>query len=489
MNSRFARLSYRTHGLARWRALLLALLGLLLGACEQPDRLDRIQAGGELIVATRVHPSVYHPDEPQAKGLEYELLTRFAERLGVRLRLVVADDLPTLLDDIRTGRVHMGSAGLTVTERRRRSLRFSRPYLSIRTQLVYRRSGRRPKDLGDLGDGKLVVLAGSSHEESLRAVKAHARPQLQWSAIAGTDSQALLEMVADGRFAYTLVDSNELSLARRKLPELQPAFSLGRSDRLAWAFPAFGDTSLLHAANRFLHDQQTSGRLRELVGRYYRDGVTAESIAERDFLQHIPERLPKYELLFRRAAQQTGLDWRLLAAVGYQESHWNPKAVSPTGVRGIMMLTQAAAKDLEIDDRDDPEQSILGGARYLRQMMAKIPDRIPEPERLYFALAGYNVGFGHLEDARVLTERQGGDPDRWKEVKQRLPLLRKKKYYKTLKHGFARGSEPVVYVENIRRFYELLVWHSNDRLHQTPIPPVAEALVPPSSAEPQVETR
>ena len=458
--------------------LLTALLGLALGACEQPSRLSRIQAGGELIVATRIHPSVYQPDDDGSMGLEYELLGRFAETLGVRLRPVVSPDLETLLDDIRTGRVHMGSAGLTVTERRRRSLRFSRPYLSVRTQLVYRRSDPRPGDLGDLTRGPLVVLAGSSHEELLQRAKAERRPGLDWVALEGTDSHALLEMVDDGRFAYTLADSNELSLARRTLPELRPAFSLGRPDRLAWAFPAFGDASLVRAANRFLRRERASGRLAELVARYYDEGETARSIAERDFMQHIGERLPRYELLFRRAAESTGLDWRLLAAVGYQESHWDPHAVSPTGVRGIMMLTQAAAKDLEIEDREDPQQSILGGARYLRRMMEKIPERIPEPERLYFALAGYNVGFGHLEDARVLTQRQGGDPDSWEDVRQRLPLLREKRYYKTLKRGFARGNEPVIYVENIRRYHELLVWHSNDRPHQTPVPPVAEALEP-----------
>lgn len=472
MVSRLARLSYLR---LRSRIALLGLVAILCAGCDQAAKVERIKAGGELVVATRIHPGVYFPDGEVNRGMEYELLSRFADQLGVTLRLVVPPNLESLLDDIRTGRVHMGSAGLSITKRRLRNLRFSRPYLSIRTQLVYRRNERRPTDLGDLGQGELVVLADSSHEELLER-RRRDYPQLNWRPISDSDSYALLQSVAEGRADYTLADSNELSLARESLPLLQPAFSLGRPDHLAWAFPRFGDASLVRAANRFLRQQQENGELGELIGRYYQDEILPESIAERDFLQLIAERLPKYELLFRQAAEQTGLDWRLLAAVGYQESHWNPKAVSPTGVRGLMMLTRAAARDLKIKDRNDPKQSIFGGARYLRQIEEKIPERIADPQRLYFALAGYNIGFGHLEDARILTQRQGGDPDNWGDVKQRLPLLRKKKYYKTLKRGFARGNEPVVYVENIRRYHELLVWHSNDRLHQTPIPPLADAL-------------
>ena len=123
-----------------------------------------------------------------------------------------------------------------------------------------------------------------------------------------------------------------------------------------------------------------------------------------------------------------------------------------------MMLTRTTAEQMDVSDRNDPRQSILGGARYLRVVEKKIPKRIDPVNRLWLTLAGYNVGFGHLEDARILTERDGGNPDIWLEVKQRLPLLAQKKYYSTVRHGFARGNEPVNYVDNIRNFYELLVW-------------------------------
>ena len=175
-------------------------------------------------------------------------------------------------------------------------------------------------------------------------------------------------------------------------------------------------------------------------------------------MRQIRERLPALRDYCESAAEEYALDWRLLAAVGYQESHWNPDAVSRTGVRGIMMLTQRTARQLGVTDRVDPEQSIFGGARYLRDMEARIPERIEQPDRLWLALAAYNIGFGHLEDARILTEIRGGDPDRWVDVRESLPLLTQERWHSQTRYGYARGYEPVDYVENVRTFFEILLW-------------------------------
>ena len=156
--------------------------------------------------------------------------------------------------------------------------------------------------------------------------------------------------------------------------------------------------------------------------------------------------------------------------MGYQESHWRANAVSPTGVRGLMMLTHATAKQLGVRDRTNPKQSILGGARYLQSLIRRLPERISGEDRLWLAIASYNVGMGHVEDARVLTERQGSNPNLWHQVKRRLPLLRQKRYYRTLKYGYARGNEPVTYVDNIRYYYDMLTWYEQhpEALAKTP---------------------
>jgi membrane-bound lytic murein transglycosylase F len=151
------------------------------------------------------------------------------------------------------------------------------------------------------------------------------------------------------------------------------------------------------------------------------------------------------------------MDWRLLAAIGYQESYWNPQAVSPTGVRGLMMLTQPTAKHLGVSNRVDPGQSIDGGSHYIRTLIDKMPSPIKEPDRTWMALAAYNVGINHLEDARMITRRRGRDPNRWKDVKESLPLLSRRTWFKKTKHGYARGIEPVRFVTRIRAYYDVLV--------------------------------
>ncbi|MCW9016578.1 MAG: transglycosylase SLT domain-containing protein, partial [Kangiellaceae bacterium] len=142
--------------------------------------------------------------------------------------------------------------------------------------------------------------------------------------------------------------------------------------------------------------------------------------------------------------------------------------------RGMMMLTLRTAKQLGISNRLDPKQSIEGGAKYFRKVKKRVPDRIVEPDRTWFALAGYNVGWGHVEDARIITQQQGADPDKWSDVKERLPLLQKKKWYKKTKHGYARGAEPVRYVTNIRRYYDVLVWLDEEQMDPLPDTPESE---------------
>lgn len=449
--------------------LFLLAAALLLGGCEQPSVLERVQASGELLVATRWSPASYFQGPQGPAGLEYDLITRFADELGVAARFVHPQPLRQLLSELRRGRVHMAAAGLTVTPEREQTLRFSRAYQTVTQQLVYRRGNYRPKELSDLGDGMLEVVADSSHAENIARQLGTGRPQAQWRAAPEYTSEELLARVNDGALAYTVMDSNELALNRRYYAHVEPALDISAPEDLAWAFPDWPDDSLVEAADAFLQRMADDGTLQRLLEHYYGYVGRLQFVDKREFQRHLAERLPVYQPHFEEASALVDLDWRLLAAVGYQESHWDPQAVSPTGVRGIMMLTNDTATHIGIGDRADPRASILGGARYLRQIEAKIPDRIPEPDRLWLALAGYNIGFGHLEDARVLTQRQGGDPDRWAEVKKRLPLLSKKCYYSTLKHGYARGREPVRYVENVRNYYDLLVWHTNNARRQAQV--------------------
>jgi membrane-bound lytic murein transglycosylase F len=185
-------------------------------------------------------------------------------------------------------------------------------------------------------------------------------------------------------------------------------------------------------------------------------GTKLPAYEVKTFLRHIETRLPYYREEFQQAEKNSGIPWTLLAAMAYQESKWNHKAISPTGVRGIMMLTRSTASDLGINNRLDPSTSIAGGARYLSYLQKRIHGDICMPDRMFIALAAYNVGMGHINDARLLAERLGKNSAQWDDLKSVLPLLAHKEYYQDLPHRYARGWEPVQYVKRIRAYRNIL---------------------------------
>lgn len=438
---------------------------LLLTACEQPvtkpvSQLERVKQNGELLVLTRTGPTTYYEGPKGPAGLEYDLAIGFAKYLGVSLRLEVPDNFAGILKQTEAGKADFAAAGVTVTTARQQRLNFGPSYQEITPLLVYRQGSRAPKNLSDI-HGSLQVVAGSSHAERLLAVKED-YPDLIIEQNLGLDSEQLLNLVWEKIIEYTVADSNEVEINQRFYPELRVAFELSEPESLAWAFPPGDDHSLIDQAKTYFNQLNMNGRLDQLLERYYGHVDKFDYVETRRYLSRIEKRLPKYRHWFIKAGEKTEIDWRLLAAIGYQESHWNPEAVSPTGVRGIMMITRDTMKQLGIDEsRHDAETSIMGGSRYIKQIKTKIPSRIKEPDRTWMALAAYNVGFGHLEDARVLTQRDDADPDKWVNVKTYLPRLSQKKWYKQTKHGFARGMEPVSYVENVRDFYDILVWKTD----------------------------
>ena len=421
---------------------------------------------GQLRILTRFSPTTYFKGPDGYAGIEYDLAQLFAKQLGVRATFIVPENFNQILSLISEGEADIAAAGLTITAERKNWMRFTPAYQEVTEQLIYRSGTPRPKSIKDLSKGILEVLRGSSHIETLSA---HRQKyfDLQWLTSSDSSSDELIELVNLQLIDYTVADSNQASLYRQLYPKLHIAFDISEPRKLAWALNKSDDTSLYDEAVRFFKEIKKNGTLERLIEKNFGHTKSFDYVGNCTFRRHVKQRLPELQDFFKAAAEQNGLDWRLLAAMGYQESHWNPKAVSPTGVRGIMMLTQSTAKQLRVQNRLDPRESIFGGARYLAQRIKKIPKRISEPDRTWMALAAYNAGLGHLEDARVLTERQKGNPDSWVDVEQSLPLLSKKKWYKHTKHGYARGREPVLYVKNIRSYYDLLLWLTKEEVIET----------------------
>jgi membrane-bound lytic murein transglycosylase F len=438
-------------------ALLLSLS--LLSGCARPPTpvLDQIKGSGVLRVASINGPTTLYEGPEGQTGFEHDLLALLAQRLGVRLEFQMARQTDQLLDWVRQRQVHLGAAGLPSPERPPPQIRFGPGYLTINQLLVYRMGGERPspKDLVDVVGGTLEFAADNALEEELTK-RRDRLPGLRWTAQHGIESEELIYLVDEGLIDYCIAPSNLFALVRRYHPRLRAGPEILKQRQLAWAFPEDQDDSLLHEVQGFFAEIQTNGKLQHLVERYYGHAEQLKFMDLLLFRRHCEKRLPEYLNLLKYAGFATGIDWRLLAAIAYQESHWDPEAVSPTGVRGLMMLTRATAGDMGVE-RESPQQSVLGGARYFKELKEKLPERIGEPDRTWLALAGYNVGFGHLQDARVLALMDKKDANKWSVIKEYLPRLTEKQWHEQTTHGYARGQEPVQYVDNIRGYYDLLV--------------------------------
>ena len=290
----------------------------------------------------------------------------------------------------------------------------------------------------------------------------------------------------------TLSSTPTNSISRAICIPTPPSPSRCRDARpLQWVVRADAP-DLAQAANGFFVSARASGEFARIA----RDaGMEARGFDYEDairFQADISARLPQLQALFEQAAQSTGLDWRLLAAVGYQESKWQTQATSADGARGIMMLTSDTASTVGVTDRSDQWQNILGGAKYLAQVIGTIPNRIGEPDRTWLALAAYNVGYGHLEDARVLAQMRGKNPDSWNDVREQLPLLAQEQWYSRAKRGYARGWEPARFVEQVRQYLAVLEWSGTGtvaRVHEARAVPVRDGTIGNGSTPLQLARR
>lgn len=440
-----------------WKSGAWLLLLLWLSGCSpapSQSQLYQIYQRDSLKVGILHGPTSYYVGIDGPTGFELELSQALADKLEVKLQLYPSYHLDELLQKLETGQVDYIAGGLTQTELRKSKYRASPAYRWINEVLVFKQGNVWPRTLDELSD-QVIVVKDSSHAETLRQLSLD-NPDLQWQQHPTLDADEILQQVVDGNIAYTLTDSNQLALNRRFYPNLSIAFTVRDNLPVSWLLADDQDDSLYAVLIEFFGSMYQSGELIALEDRYFGHVQLFDYVDTLAYIDAIEQSLPDYKDWFIQYAGE--LDWRLLAALSYQESHWDPKAKSPTGVRGLMMLTLPTAQQMGVSSRLDPEQSIRGGSRYLHRLVSRIPERIGMPDRLWFALASYNVGWGHVEDARILTQRQGADPDKWLDVKQRLPLLRQKSFYKTTKYGYARGDEAVTYVENIRRYYDTLLW-------------------------------
>lgn len=471
-------MSYRTFKVVF--VICLALVYISLPGCSKSrSQLEQVLQREEIRIVTRDSPATYYVDKDGETGLEFELANQFAIHLGVKLSLIIATNNAEVSELIRNGQADIAVGSISQPFTPDPPMMYGPGYQWVTRHIVYRTSHWRPTSLDDIYPSQLHIADGTVPLATLEKLREKS-PSISWIIHPDKNNNDLLKMIENGEILYAVAYSNDVLLARQSHPEIRPAFNLTGPEPLAWAIKKSDDQSLLKEIRKFHAEMAEEGTLADLVERFYGPSGFFDYVDSRKFVDKYRKTLPSLKPYFKRSGEKNNIDWRLLAALSYQESHWNKNARSRTGVRGLMMLTQPTAKQVGVKNRLDPEQSIEGGAKYLNSLINRIPERIEEPDRTWFALAAYNVGFGHLEDARILTEKDGGDPDLWEEVKLRLPLLSKKKWYKKTRYGYARGYEPVKFVRKVRKYYNVLVQLTRQNREPLTQPVVAVIIDSPS---------
>ncbi|TAM10311.1 MAG: membrane-bound lytic murein transglycosylase MltF [Nevskiaceae bacterium] len=457
---------------AKWRAwaLAAALIGalFLLSTCSpRPSLLDWVHARGTLRVASTNSPTTCYRGPASPLGFQCEILQKFAAKLGVELKVVYVSNQAAAIRAVLDDRADL-AAGVIKGTTGSDPLTLSPPVQRVTQQLVYG-SAPRPTDIGQLA-GTLEVVAGSAADAALLEASRTASG-LTWNSTRSLGSEDLLYRVAEGQLAYTIAGSDLVALNQRFYPQLKTALTLTPPQSVVWAVRRSPDASLADAMDAFFTHLSVY-QIAVLRDAYFNRRSPLGHVDITQFTADAKRLLPAYRATFKTAAKANDVDWRMLAAVAYQESHWDPDAVSPTGVRGLMQLTHPTAKFVNVASREDPHEAIGGGARYFAHLRSRIPASVPEPDRDWMALAAWNMGLGHLLDAQHITRQRRGNPNAWVDVRKALPLLTQEEWFQHTRYGYADGNQALGFVKNVQAYYDILVWLTagESRLAKAPSP-------------------
>jgi peptidoglycan lytic transglycosylase F len=419
----------------------------------KPSSLDRILEKGDITIITRNSAHCYYLYRDQAMGFEYDLAKAFAEFLGVELNIVIADNWDEMVTRVLANPESLIAASMVSTPSRKNQVAFSNEYLTTRQHIIVHRQNRRIRRAKDLVGKTVHVRYGTAYQESLEALKAQGL-NILLALYEDIPTEELIRQVAERTIDVTIADSNIAQLNRRYYPQVMVGRAIAEKNHLGWAV-APQATELLTEINAFFSHIKSNGEFKEIYQRYYSRANDFDFVDIRAYHRRLKSRLPKYQAIIQTAANMHGFDWRLIAAQMYQESHFNPVAESHAGAVGLMQLTKNTAQSLGVVDMKHPGENIHAGVQHLKNLYDYF-DKASGIDRLCIALAAYNIGQGHLMDARRLAAKKQLDPNKWSSLSETLPLLRYKKYYRKAIYGYCRGTEPVEYVRQIMLYYDIL---------------------------------
>lgn len=420
---------------------------------------ELIEKRGVLNYGTRASLLSYFKSGDSIIGYEYQLLKQFADANNIEIKPILFNNNGDLFSALDSGIIDIAGGHLTITKQRALKYYFTAPISQTAIDLVTHFNHRNLNDIKDFEDKYGLVIANSSYEEVLDEIE-----QFEPSNLTQVEDITLFELIRkinSKEIDYTFGDSEIINIYQYFIPGIYQTIQVSKPSDTAFLIHKSRNKEFKDRLNQFITKASESGLLDQLKKEiliHLPDIDTANTVTFFDKLQSV---WPTIKDLVFEVADELEFDRALLAAISYQESHWEIDAESFTGVKGLMMLTASAAQDMAVEDRTDPRQSLEGGVKYFRHMKSKIPERIDEPHKTLFALAAYNVGFGHLEDARILTQKAGKNPDDWVEVEPFLAKLNNPSIAHELRYGTADGSTAVIYVNNIMTYQQLMNWKIN----------------------------
>lgn len=427
--------------------------------------LDSIRKRGKIILLTENSASTYYLYRNQFRGFDYEMVKAFARHLGVKLEVIAMDDVDLMFEKLNQGEGDLIASNLTVTDKRKNHVAFSSTVYQTRQVIAQRKiyydndsTGILIQDSTELSRMPLWVHKYSSFYERLQELSTTMNLQIQIEEAPGEIStDDLIRLVDEGEIPATITDENLATMEMMDFEHVDISVPITGAQDIAWAVRK-NSNQLLDALNKWLSEKKTADKLASTYKKYF-EVEKSDRYSSKFVMPPIgPGDISPFDSLFKLHAPQLGWDWRMLAALSYQESRFNPQAQSWSGAYGLMQLMPETAVRFGCDTAPDAECSIRAGVKYLKYLQGLWKKRVPNPtERDKFVLASYNIGQGHVIDAQNLAKELGMNDTIWDgNVAEALLLKQQEKYYtmSCVKHGYCHAREPYHFVGKILALYE-----------------------------------
>ena len=439
-------------------SLFVSILFLYFNPLSLLEKNDyrRIMSKNEIVFATRIGPTTYYEIKEKKSGYGYDLMKAFADFLNVNLKVIIIDNVNEAYEKLNNREIDVIS-DIDIRNYNNQIVKFSYPYNRIDHYIIFNSKYTfSSENLSNLSNNTIHSIDSMTIKKNMKGINSN-YPDIKIKFWKEKNIDELLKLLNDNEIQYMVMNSDELKLLKQYYPTLEIAFKIDSNEPQSWVLPINIGKTFENKISNFFKYMINENKLLNIYAKHFRNQQYS-FVGIKIFLDDYLNIFPKYEFFFKKFAKEYELDWKLLASIGYQESKWKRDAVSYTGVKGLMMLTKNTANEMQIKDRTDPRESIMGGAKYLKLLLNKLPKEITKDDKVWYAVASYNIGLGHINDAIKLAKNDNVDYRKWPLIKPYILKLSQSKYYKHTKYGYARGWETVSYIQNIRQYYDILVF-------------------------------